>query len=109
MICDPDEFLLLMQKWATDSARVVLTLIVFDEPERSALTIRLRGRLAVPGEEHKLLRFDLEEEGFLIIDVAQWPQIGYADKNALSEFWTIEESFILDRPGASLSLSRMSS
>lgn len=107
MICDPDEFLLLMQKWATDSARVVLTLLILGDSKQSAFAVRAEGRVEVDAAAKCLRVRDIGKDGFVIVDVAQWPSIGYADKMALPKFEAIEEAFTLNRPGAALSLWRM--
>ncbi len=98
MICSIDEFLLVVQKWITESTAVSFVLMVFDDPKEAAVALRLQGRVvsidtALPGFTF-LSGEDGFINGFIVVDLKAWQQIGYADKG-----------FGLSRPGASIALS----
>lgn len=100
MICEPDDFLLVAQKWATDSAKVMVSLMVFDDPKEPVFVWRAPGRLL--RVEDRTVSVAFPDNGVLLIDVNQWAEIGYADGKALPSPERMGEDFGLSRPGAML-------
>jgi hypothetical protein len=70
MICEPDDFLLVAQKWATDSAKVMVSLMVFDDPKEPVFVWRVAGRLL--RVEDRKVSVAFPDDGVLLIDVTQW-------------------------------------
>jgi hypothetical protein len=104
MICDTDEFLLVVQNWITDSATVVLTLAVFDEATAPALGARILGRISSVDLTAPGFIFRAGEGDLILVDLKAWTQVGYADRAAFPPAENIKEAFTLNRPGASLAV-----
>jgi hypothetical protein len=82
MICDPDAFLLIVQKWMADSAMVTLSVVLQASSTEPLAGMRFRGRISLVGATPPAFRFTPEGEGdFVIIHLTKWT-LGYADQNA---------------------------
>lgn len=104
MICHVDDFLLIVQNWITDSATVILTFAVFDDPKEPALGLRLRGRISAVDPTVPGFTFLTGEGDFILVDLRAWSQLAYADRDAQPTAENIKEAFSLNRPGASIAL-----
>ena len=105
MICTSEEFLLVVQNWITDSATVVFVLSVFNsDPATLALGSRETG--CVTGIDLTLpaFSFSLSEGNVIVVNLAEWAQIGYADQSAYPPGQSIKEAFTICRPGATIAL-----
>jgi hypothetical protein len=104
MICEIDEFLLIVQNWITDSATVMFSLILFDAPKAPVLGVRLRGRIGAIDKLAPAFTFVSGEESFIVVDLAAWSQVGYADSSAYPKGEQVKEGFVIARPGASIAI-----
>jgi hypothetical protein len=104
MICEIDEFLLIVQNWITDSAAVMFSLILFDAPKEPVLGVRLRGRIGTIDKQVPAFTFVSGEESFIVVDLTTWSQVGYADSSAYPEGEQVKEGFVIARPGASIAI-----
>jgi hypothetical protein len=104
MICDTDDFLLIVQNWITDSATVIFTFAVFDDPKEPALGLRLQGRIIAVDPTVPGFTFRVGEGDFILVDLKAWTQVAYADRGAYPPAENIKEAFTLNRPGASIAL-----
>jgi hypothetical protein len=83
MICDTDDFLLVAQKWITDSATVILNFSLYESGGKQVFTMRLRGRITSIDREIPGLCF-LPSDGDLVIIVLRDWQVGYADQSVFA-------------------------
>jgi hypothetical protein len=104
MICNTEEFLLVLQKWITDSATVSLRVLVFDDPKDAALGMYLRGRVASVDKGLPGFRFVFGEDDFIIFNLSVWSQIGYGENVVLPDGEQVGQSFTIARPGASVAI-----
>jgi hypothetical protein len=83
MICDIDDFLLVAQKWITDSATVILNFSLFESGGKQVFTMGLRGR--VTSVDHEIPGFCfLPSDGDPVIIVLRDWQVGYADQSVFA-------------------------
>ena len=80
MLCDKDDFLLIVEQWLTESASVLLMLELFDEPESPFLGLMLRGVIA--SIDHTYLDF-LLGAGETIVRSRTWLFIWTTGKLAM--------------------------
>ena len=105
MICTSEEFLLVVQNWITDSATVVFILTVSgSEPTTPALGSQETGRVTGVDATLPAFSFSSREGNVIVVNLAEWPQIGYADHSAYPPGQSIKEGFTICRPGASIAL-----
>lgn len=114
MICTVEEFLLVVQNWLTDSAKVVLVVTVSGiDPREPALALRAEGRigtvdLGLPG-----FAFTRGDGDIVIVNLKEWFEIGYAAEHAYPSDHvnreSIREGFTLSRAGVSISLWALAS
>jgi hypothetical protein len=105
MICDPDDFLLVLQKWITDSARVSFSLwLSGEELVPTALSITLLGRVVAVDPVSRSFMFSSNDSGVIALHLDHWANISYLDKGDLPRIKSIEQGFLLERPGAKISL-----
>jgi hypothetical protein len=83
MLCNIDEFLLVLQNWMTASTSVDFLLILFDAPREPLLSVQLVGTVAGIDDSLPGFSFSTESRGLVIVNLNHWPQLGYADKSAL--------------------------
>jgi hypothetical protein len=103
MICATEDFLLIVQKWITDSATVKL-LLLLGPPGEPFLGVSLRGRIRGIDPSLPAFIFTTGADPDIAVDLRGW-QIGFADKTApepLGE--NADEAFILNRPNVSIAL-----
>jgi hypothetical protein len=105
MICDTDEFLLVAQKWLTDSATVTLSFMLFENPKEPILVLRLRGRISSVDASLPGFCFLTGEDSITVVALHDWKEMGYLDRGAFPPTENIEESLTVARPGASVNLS----
>ena len=115
VLCDKDDFLLIVEQWLTESASVLLMLELFDEPESPFLGLMLRGVIA--SIDHNLPGFSFRSQGDdsslanVVIHLDDW-QIGYADRSEFAKMPNqivpeIQESFTLSKPGISIAIAAL--
>jgi len=105
MICSSEEFLLIVQNWITDSATVVFMLTVSgSDPTTPALGSRETGCVTEIDSTLPAFSFSSQEGNVIVVNLAEWSQIGYADQSAYPPGQSIKEAFSICRPGASISL-----
>jgi hypothetical protein len=104
MICDMEDFLLILQNWITDSAPVIFSLMLFDDPKTPVLGLRLRGRVASIDKQLPAFCFAVEDDSVILVDLSTWSQVGYADSSAYPPTEQIKEGFTIQRPGASIAI-----
>jgi hypothetical protein len=114
MLCDRDDFLLIIEQWLTDSASVLLILTLFDDPTSPFLGIQMHGVIAsidrtLPGFCFRSREGDAIEN--FVVHLEDW-NIGYADRSAFAKAPNpinpdVRESFGLNKPGISMSISAL--
>jgi hypothetical protein len=105
MICEPDEFLLVLQKWITDSVSVNFSLWLSGEGlVPTALSITLLGRVVAVDPVSRSFIFSSNDSGVIALHLIHWAAISYLDKGDLPRIKSIKDGFLLERPGASISL-----
>jgi hypothetical protein len=105
MICTSEEFLLVLQNWITDSAAVVFILTVSgSDPAAPALGSQETGRVTGVDSTLPAFSFSSKEGNVIVVNLAEWSQIGYADHSAYPPGQSIKEGFTICRPGASVAL-----
>ena len=104
MICKPEQFLLVLQKWITDSASVsfVLLILVNDDTAIPALSVTLRGRVLAIDPARNIMFSSTD--GGTVIHVDNWTEILYLDRSDLPRIGSIKEGFRLKKQGASTDL-----
>ena len=104
MICDSEAFLLIVQKWITDSAAVMFSLGLSEECAAPVVSALIRGCLLRVDVDLPGFSFSAGEDGIIIVNLNGWI-LGYADSNALPHNpGHLEEGFTLTRPGALISI-----
>jgi len=83
MICDTDEFLLVAQRWITDSATIILNFSLFESGGEQVFTMRLRGRVTSIDREIPGFCF-LPSDGDLVTVVLSDWQVGYVDQSVFA-------------------------
>jgi hypothetical protein len=105
MICAPDEFLLILQKWFTDSASVSFSLwLSGEELVPTALSITLLGRVVAVDPIAQSCMLSSDGGGVIALHLSHWATISYLDKGSLPRAESINEGFLLEKAGASISL-----
>ena len=106
MICDPDEFLLILQKWITDSANVSFSFSLFEEGNLvpPILSVTLLGRVLAVDPNSRSFIFSSNDSGVVAVHLGNWSSLSYLGKGELPRIKNIKEGFLLERPGATISL-----
>jgi hypothetical protein len=104
MICNTDEFLLIVQKWVTDSATVTFVLRLTDDSNEPIFGFRLRGRVRSVDNVLPAFTFLTEGDSEIFVDLGAWPQMGFTDSSAYPEGEPIKEGFLIARQGASIAV-----
>ncbi|MDR3677466.1 MAG: hypothetical protein P4N24_18415 [Acidobacteriota bacterium] len=100
IICNIDEFLLVVQKWGTESATVMFVLRLADDSNEPIFGFRLRGRMGLVDKRLPFFTFLTADESEIVVDLSVWSQIGYADSGADPKGEPVKEGFVIARPGA---------
>lgn len=102
MICGADEFLLVLQKWITDSAKVTLHLCIFrEEPLNPSLGGRIQGRIVSAANNPPGFIFLSDNEDTIAVDVEGWAISFGADAKIGDD--TVD-AFTLHIPGTLMNL-----
>ena len=83
MICDPAEFLLVLQKWITDSVKVHFSLCLAEGDLTPVLSVTLRGRVVAVDPNSRSFMFASNNSGVIALHLKQWTTISYLDKGTL--------------------------
>lgn len=103
MICATEEFLLVIQKWITDSATVKF-LLLLGPPGEPFVGVSLRGRIRGIDPSLPAFVFTTGDDPDIVVDLRGWT-IGFADKTAPEPLGDdADEAFGLSRPDASINL-----
>jgi hypothetical protein len=104
MICNINDFLLIVQSWVTDSENVFFVLRLLDDSNEPIFGFRLRGRVGSVDKVLPAFTFITEDDSEIVVDLAAWPQVGYTDRSAYPKGELVKEGFVIDRPGAQIAV-----
>jgi hypothetical protein len=103
MICGTDEFLLFLQNWLTESAKVTMLLVVFQEdPDTPMLAGTLVGQTASVDPTLPGFAFSPDEKSAFVINLNGW-EIGFG-ADYTTPIRSVSRSFTLSSPGISVGL-----
>jgi len=104
MICEPEQFLLVLQKWITDSASVSFALLISGDDDAAipALSLTLRGRVLAIDPARNVMFSSID--GVIAIHVDNWSEIIYLDRSDLPRIRGVKGGFRLKKWGASIDL-----
>jgi hypothetical protein len=104
MICDMDDFLLIAERWVTDSAKIFFVLTLFDDANEPIFGFRLRGTARSVDKRFPAFTFLTGDGSEIVVALYAWSKVGYCDSSAYPEGEPVKEGFVIARPGATIAV-----